>query len=543
MDHQSNLVLGNAVLWALNPMQTFPGGMCIRDGRIRRIFNRDAMPNEPVTDLKGMHVIPGLIDAHRHFFVSALLPLYGDAGVWRSKDDALSAIDAACRAGGADNPWVMFSGLNNAVWKDPALPGLSEIDAVVGSTPVLVIDSTCHRGLISSAALVRAGINRRALTFPSDIDLTFDGRLKGVIWEDALGRMIFAMYRQIIERYSIEDRRRLILDEADRCLKKGLTHVHDPGVPSDVQRLLKEAQPYTPLKLSWSVTDYESLFAPPTLKEDLDALHSEHAPKSVKFFLDGATRAAASMPVVAGLKAALKAAKDSLSRHDMTPVRQLFEQKIILKNGELVLPYQRYPDTAELIALAEVFADKGYRLVMHALGNVAACQAARAVKELGMGARSSIEHVMVMHPSGLDTFAGCGAVASLQPGFIPFYAETVERMGVVPYLKVIPVKSLSQRGVPICISSDGPCAADDPLHTIRRAVDRRKQDGGVLDPDERIGAHQALSAATIGAGRSLGLENRGLVEGAPATFCVTDKDPFDDTSRVVQVWIDGRRVI
>jgi len=543
MDHQAELVLGNAVLWALSPMQRFSGGMCIRDGKIRQILNRDSMPRKPIIDLEGMHVIPGLIDAHRHFFIACLLPLYGDAGAWRSKDDALGAIAAACRAGGADKPWVMFSGLNNAVWRKPALPSLYEIDAVAGSTPVLIIDTTCHRGLVSSAALKRAGINRQALKFPTDIDITCSGKLKGTLWEDALGRMIFAMYREVIQNYSAEERRKIILDEAERCLKKGLTHVHDPGVPSDVQRLLKDAQSYTPLKLSWSVTDYESLFTPPALKDDLEALHSEHAPKSVKFFLDGATRTAASMPVIAGLKAALRAAKDSVTQGRTAPLSLLFEQKIIFKGGKLTLPYQRYPDTDELITRARVFADKGYRLVMHALGNVAACQAAYAVQALGMGGGSSIEHVMVMHPEGLDVFAACGAVASLQPGFIPFYAETVERMGTVPYLKVLPLKSLMDRGVPICISSDGPCAADDPLHNIRRAVDRRKQDGTMLDPDERISAYQALSAGTIGGSRSLGLENNGLVEGAPATFCVTDKDPFDDTSRVVQVWIDGQRAV
>jgi hypothetical protein len=35
---------------------------------------------------------------------------------------------------------------------------------------------------------------------------------------------------------------KLLLDEAERCLQKGLTHVNDPGLPSDIQRLFREAQ-------------------------------------------------------------------------------------------------------------------------------------------------------------------------------------------------------------------------------------------------------------------------------------------------------------
>jgi hypothetical protein len=37
------------------------------------------------------------------------------------------------------------------------------------------------------------------------------------------------------------------------------------------------------------------------------------------------------------------------------------------------------------------------------------------------------------------------------------------------------------------------------------------------------------------------MKNNGLNEGAPATFCIVDGDPFLDTSRVVQTWIDGEK--
>jgi imidazolonepropionase-like amidohydrolase len=71
-------------------------------------------------------------------------------------------------------------------------------------------------------------------------------------------------------------------------------------------------------------------------------------------------------------------------------------------------------------------------------------------------------------------------------------------------------------------------------------VDRKKQDGTIFDADERISQTQALTAGTIGGADSLGVKNEGLNAGAPATFCVVDGDPFSDTSRVVQTWIDGK---
>jgi len=541
MNSQQEIVLINAVLWAHTPITKFRGGMRIRDGKIQEFFTRDSLPEGPSTDLKGMHVIPGLIDAHRHFFISALLPLHGDASTWTSKADALAAIESACRPNGSDKRWVFFSGLDHPKWKKPYLPLIEEIDAASNGSPVLVVDSTFHRGLISTPALRRTGISRNALRCPIDIDIRRDGTPKGTIWEDALGRILFHMYREIFQTYSEEEKRKIVLDEAERCLRKGLTHVNDPGIPSDVQRLLKDAQKHTPLKMSWSVTAYEGLCTPPELKDEVEALHSDQAPKSVKFFLDGANRAAATMPVIAGLKAALRAAKESVLMGSISPFHLLLEQKSTLKAGKIYLPYLRFEDTGDLIRRARFFTEKGYRLVMHALGNVAASQAAQVVKELGVGRSSSIEHMLIMDNDGLDFFALCGAVASIQPGFIPFYADAIEKMGAFPYLKTFPLKSLIERGVNVCISSDGPCAADDPLHNIRRAVDRKKQDGTIFDADERISQTQALTAGTIGGADSLGLKNDGLNAGASATFCIVDGDPFSDTSRVVQTWIDGKR--
>lgn len=542
MNQPEELLLRNATIWAGKPIRKIKGYMKIRQGKIAEVTEHDGDASVKGKDMKNAHIVPGLIDAHRHFFVSALLPLYGNADSWTSKDDALSAIQEACRSRERDKPWIFFSGLDNTRWKRPALPRQHEIDDVAAGSPVLVVDTTFHRGLVSTAALRRIDMSRSALQWPMDIDLCRDGTPKGTIWEYAVGRVLFHMYREMFRSYSEEEKRRIVLDEADRCLQRGLTHVHDPGIPSDVQRIMRDAQAHTRLKMSWSVTDYESLLAPPDVQDDLDALHSDHAPKSAKFFLDGANRTAASMPIIAGLKAALRAAKDSVSTGSFFPLHQLFDQKSTLKGGKIYLPYLRFADTGELVRRAGFFMDRGYRLVMHALGNVAASQAACVVRELGAGAVSSIEHVLVMDHGGLDPFAASGAVASIQPGFIPFYADTIERMGAVPYLKTFPLRSLLDRGVCICISSDGPCAADDPLHNIRRAVDRKKPDGSVLDPEERISEVQALAAGTLGASSSLGLKNDGLCEGASATFCVVDRDPFSESSRVVQTWIEGERV-
>ena len=541
MSRNGEVVFRNALLWAHTPIRKVYGGMRIREGRIVEIFpdGRGEPGREGAVDLGGRHVIPGLIDAHRHFFISAMGALHGDAGQWTSRQDALEAIAEACKAHRPEGGWVVFSGMDHTRWKVPSPPTLEEIDAAAKGAPVLVADISCHRGVVSTEALRRTGLKREALRCPADMDIRWNGSLKGLIWEDALGRALFTMCRDVLVACSDGEKRKIILDEAQRCLEMGLTHVHDPGLPFDVQRLMKDAQKGTPLKMSWSVTAHEGLCAPPQGGDHEEALHSDHAPRSVKFFLDGAHRTAASMPAIAGLKAAYRAALDSVSGFSPWPLRMLFEQKTILRGGRIVLPYQRFKDTGELVGRARFFTEKGYRLVMHALGNVAAVQASEVVKELGMAGLSSIEHLLVMDDASMDAFASCGAVASIQPGFIPGYADAIERMEISPYLKAFPLRSLTARGVPVCISSDGPCGADDPLHNIRRAVDRKKYDGTMLDPGEGIGEEAAVAAGSMGGSASLGIGKEGLSEGAPATFCILSKGPFDESSRVDQTWIDG----
>lgn len=543
MANTGEAVFRNAVLWWGNPIRKMQGGMKIVGGKIVSIFENGQDPSGSGSsiDLAGKHIIPGLTDAHRHFSVTALMARHGDASTWKSKQDALEAIREACSSKDREE-WVFFSRMDHPKWLKPVLPTLAEVDSAASGRKVFVSDITLHRGLASSEAMEKAGLNRQGLRCPGDMDTFINGKLKGTIWEEAHGKVLFAMYRDTIGSYGESYRREIIREEAKRCLRMGLVHVHDPGLPCDIQTLLRGIQHETPLRLSWSVASHENLYTPPGEEDDSRAVHSGNAPKSAKFFLDGAHRTAACMPVIAGLKAMVRAGLDSLSEGRLGPLQLLFEQKIVLKDGKLSLPYLRFKDMDDLNSRVSYFAERGYRIVIHALGNVAAIQAARMLKAVRPAGGASVEHMLILTGHDIDTFAEAGAVASIQPGFIPNYADAIERMGAIPYLKPFPLNSLLKRGVPICISSDGPCGPDDPLFNARRAVDRKKNDGTMLDSDERISPEEALSAVTKGGYASMGMENVGLVPGAPATFCIVDGDPFLDSSRVTETWIDGARV-
>ncbi|MDD5031214.1 MAG: amidohydrolase family protein [Rhodoferax sp.] len=206
------------------------------------------------------------------------------------------------------------------------------------------------------------------------------------------------------------------------------------------------------------------------------------------------------------------------------------------------LPYLRFPSSQALLGTAAVFDNMGCRLQIHALGNTAVRQALEVVRTLKPAAGASLEHVMVLGRSDLDAFADVPVVASLQPGFIPHYADALEAQGIVPSLHAFPLASLAKRGVKVAISSDAPCGHADPLHNIRCAVHRTAGDGRQIDPREALDVSSAVAAASLGAAQAIGLPPSPLQAGACATFTLLNGHPLDPVSRVVETWIDGRCV-
>jgi predicted amidohydrolase YtcJ len=150
---------------------------------------------------------------------------------------------------------------------------------------------------------------------------------------------------------------------------------------------------------------------------------------------------------------------------------------------------------------------------------------------------------MLLRAPAREALARSGAVASVQPGFLPHYGPEVVAAGVSGHLEVLGLRSLGASGVPRAISSDHPCGPLDPLHNLRRAVDRRLG-VGTLQPEQAITPVEAVEAMTAGGAAALGVpaHQATLVPGAPADLAVLDGDPFDERVRVVETWVAGTPV-
>ena len=532
----------HGMLWTGERPAPRPGWLLARGDRIAACGA--AGEPEPLADatvdLGGAHLLPGFCDAHSHLSVGAWLPAVGDGRALRSAGEALSAVRrAACAT--APGAWVVFGRVELDRWGGGRLLAASELDEAGEGRPVLLADLTLHRGVLSSEGLRRCEIGRGVRDPHGDVVRGRRGEPTGLVWERAFGRALYAALRGLAADAGESGVDGLLDREAEVHLRLGITRVHEPGVPPDVHARLASLATRTPLRLSWSATASAGLLEPPDDPRALPAGPYGEAPASVKLFLDGARRCALCLPPGAVLASLGRALRAALLERDVGPLATLAAQRTRLAGLHVHMAWERF-DEASLRARVDAFARAGFGARLHAIGNFAAAQAARALASVSTP-HATVEHVLFARPSEIDLLAACGAIVSTQPGFVPSHGPAIRALGLDAGLRALPLRSLLRGGVPVAISSDHPCGPLDPLHNLRHAVSRRLPGGESLAAAEAIAQGEAVHAATAAGAAAVGFPGEGtLAPGAAADLAVCTGDPFADDSRIAATWVGGRRV-
>jgi imidazolonepropionase-like amidohydrolase len=297
------------------------------------------------------------------------------------------------------------------------------------------------------------------------------------------------------------------------------------------------------IRLSWATGSPAGMLSrPPGPASAPDGPYGD-AGREVKLFADGGERAAFRLPSRAVLDLFAGACAESWRMRAAGPLREAVRRKVILRPRHVHTPYLRYTD-AELTELMAGYADAGVRLRIHALGNLAVAQAARALRAAGISpGTATIDHLLLLDDATVELVAASGATASYQPGFIPRYGDMIAATRTTRHLTAFGARLLLQAGVALALSSDYPPGEVDPLHNLRAAVHRRGPSGRPLQPEQALTESEAVRAATVAAAASLGLPDAGgLAAGQPADLVVCDGDLFQPQTRVIQTWVAGRPV-
>ncbi|WP_017935048.1 amidohydrolase [Nocardioides sp. Iso805N] len=487
-------------------------------------------------------VTPGFVDAHVHPVMAGLnrircdLDDLHDLDAYRRRIAEHSARPSAGPDAG-HSEWFIGSGWYGDVFPG-GFPTASELDALVGDRPAVLVSHDAHGVWVSTAALRRAGIDD-STPDPAGgrIHRDHDGRATGFLMESAAD-----LVTDLVPKPSG--------DELVAALLEAQRHLHSLGIvgwqDAAVGEMLGMPDLYPVYR---AVCEAGLLTGKVTgalwwaLDEDLGQIDRLRA------------RRAESRTWSNFRASAVKIMQDGVCENLTAAVIDHYHGR----PGERGLSFVD-PDTLREVAVALI--GGGFDLHLHAVGDraVRECLDAIAAAEPRHDARHQIAHIDLIDPTDVPRFAELGVMANVSPLWAREDRVLVETK--LPYLTPAQREhhfafgSLHHAGAALAMGSDWPVSSPDPLWGIHVAVNRtapaadpHAQDEHArtvpLLAEEGIDVATAFHAATAGAARAARLETGRLSLGAAADLVVLDQDPFTvpttalSSISVLATYVDG----
>src|SRR5262249_976150 len=139
-------VLANGRIYTLDAAHPVVDALVVRDGRIAfagRRADANVPAGEPVIDLGGRPVLPGLVDAHGHLMHLAGARLSLDAG-GAASEEVVAARVAARAARTPAGEWIGGRGWDQNHWPGARFPTRESLDGAAPRNPVALVRIDGH---------------------------------------------------------------------------------------------------------------------------------------------------------------------------------------------------------------------------------------------------------------------------------------------------------------------------------------------------------------------------------------------------------------
>lgn len=497
--------------------QTAPRSIAIAGGRVLAVGAADQIaatfcgPRTHIDDAHGATVTPGLIDAHLHPIQGVELCQGADLGSVRDLRDlrnALAAEAARVRSEGGSG-WVRAWNLDYAAFDGTPLTSRL-VDDAVGGLPAMVFFFDFHTAIASTEALRLAGITgARAFEDTSEIVVDAAGTPTGELREDSAYQPILEIAPKPSREQTLEAARATFA----KMRRSGLTGGTIMDGNSETLDLLE-------------ALDTTGMGLPVRIVSAMDVKPSYTAEQ----------------------RAAIAAQRDRGGKRWRGGVIKLYADGVIDTGaGWLYEPDADgdgltgfWPDTAAFAAAVREFADAGFQIATHAIGDRAVGETITAYEAVGSIARSGvphrIEHLETLDPRDVVRLAVTGITSSMQLPHLQWRIadgsdEWARRLGPVRASRAWAAGTVLRAGAPLALGSDWPIADLDARVGLAWAMLRRAPgdlNGFVYEPEERLTAAQALHGYTRGAALAQGDDDLGIIRaGARADLAVWSADPLE----------------
>ncbi len=524
MKKKVDLIIYSTTVYTVDSNFTVAQSFAVKDGKVVEvgttsdIFNKYSAPN--VYNGIGKVIVPGFIDGHCHFFYyGENLVKNADLADTKSFEEILGILHHHHQK--FDTEWITGRGWDQNDWENKTWPNKAKLDELFPENPVVLTRIDGHAVLANSEALKRAGINPERKTEGGEILLDENGRMTGVLIDNAAD-----LLKDYIPELSREEKTDALLMTQQKCFEAGLTSVVDAGMDKEDILLIDSLQKDGKLKmkvyamLSPTEENFEHFLGKGSYVTDHLSV------RSVKLYADGAL----------GSRGAL-----------------------------LTEPYADDPGNYGILInhpdyyreICQKAFDAGYQVNTHCIGDSGAKVILDIYSEFLEGKndkRWRIEHAQIINPGDMNKFGKYSVIPSVQGTHATsdmYWAE--DRLGPERIKWSYAFKELLEQNGWLINGTDFPIEKIYPIHTFYATVARKDLKGypesGFLK-ENALNREETLKSMTIWAAKGSFEEDRkGSIEaGKDADFVILDSDimqiPEKDIprTRIVKTFVNGEEV-
>ncbi len=492
-----DMIVMNATVYTVDKDFSKATAFAVHDGKFVAIGSTADITRRyssgHIVDADAKAIVPGIIDAHCHFYGLGLNRQTVDLVGTKSYEEVLERVANFYK----EHPgnFILGRGWDQNDWEIKEFPTKKELDERYPETPVALRRVDGHALLVNQKALDMAGIDNNTRVTGGEI-VKNGGEVTGILVDSPM-----QMVTDVMPEPDRQAQIQALKDAEKICFDNGLTTVNDAGLDRDTIELIDSLQQagYLNIRVYAMVSN-----TPENLEYYLDrgVLKTDKLNvRSVKVYGDGA---------LGSRGAALKEPYADKAGH----------------YGAMITP------AAEMEGLAKRIAAADYQMNTHAIGdsaNVVVLRAYQKALEGETDRRWKVEHAQVISPEDFDFFEE-NIIPSIQPTHATsdmYWAE--DRLGEERIKGAYAFRTLLDKAGKVALGTDFPVEQVSPFLTFYAAVARKDMDGypeGGYMMQQALTREEALKGMTIWAAYSNFEEaEKGSIEvGKFADFVVLSDD-------------------
>jgi hypothetical protein len=477
-------------------------------------------PHAERIDLQMGCVLPGFVDAHVHLKEYALLYSDLDCTDAHEREEVLQKT-AEAASSNKEGEWLRGGGVDSDLLLEMTR---HDLDGQTNDRPVILFSKDLHSGLVNSAALAAAGIDRgQKDPLGGRIERDADGGPTGLLRERAL---------ELVKRSIPDEKNR----DADAAVERSLRNLSSYGITT--------------------ICDCAAFPTGSPISSLVKLRHRERMKMRVVLMFgdrDAARLGAMGLPSlfgdenlkIGGCKLMIDGSLSSLTALMSTPYKGQETRGMQLMDEQELYEVVRRSYVHYLWTAVHAIGDQANQIALDVYERL---HNERGIPRL----LKRIEHAQTLQDDQLERFAQLEVIPVGNPSHIPFDREYALRY-LGPNARLLHrFGSLREAGARLALSSDAPAGSVNPLHGMYLAVERRQPGEGPqlrFFPKEKLSLNDAVRGYATDAAAALGLADIGnLSAGSCADMVHLSVDPFVQgpesltRAKVVATYIGGEKV-